>query len=360
VKIALVCDWFLKIAAEQAVGLLRAGAEVHVVCRHHLQEFGGSEEEWQERIDLMRHAGVRVSVVDGRTSSLTALRSAGRAARALRAWNPDLVHAHPSLDPWLHLIVTGYPLVVTIHDPVPHPGEIPYRFHHQALSDGWTRRADALVAHGEALAALIESDARGRPVWVIPHGLTPSPEPYPVPEAPEVLFFGRLEPYKGVAVLVAAMGEVWERRPDVRLVVAGRGPAAADVPEHPQITRLFHYIPEPEVDGLLAAATLLAAPYTEASQSGVVSLGVGRGIPAVVSDQGSLAELAIEPGLVVPAGDPAALAASILAYLDHGEDLRRRIHADAVDRLSWEATGRRALGLYAGLLEARTGRGRRA
>jgi glycosyltransferase involved in cell wall biosynthesis len=117
--------------------------------------------------------------------------------------------------------------------------------------------------------------------------------------------------------LVEAMQEVWRARPDVVLVVAGRGPSAAEVPEHPKIRRLLRYVSEEEVDRLLAQATLVAAPYIEASQSAVVSLAVARGIPTVVTDQGSLAELAPDPSLVVPAGDVSALAESLLAHLDH-------------------------------------------
>ena len=63
-------------------------------------------------------------------------------------------------------------------------------------------------------------------IVVIPHGLWARSEPLLRPESPSVLLFGRLEPYKGVEVLVEAMRLVWEQRPDVRLVVAGAGEAA--------------------------------------------------------------------------------------------------------------------------------------
>jgi alpha-maltose-1-phosphate synthase len=345
-KIALLNDWFLKYTTEQAVGLRSAGADVAVVCRDHLQEFNSDRHEWQERIGVLQATGVRVLVIRGRTRSLEAARSGTAAAARLQAWRPDVVHAHPSTDPWLHVAATGFPLVLTVHDPVPHEGQPEPKGVSAVLDNGWRSRADAFVVHGQALKILTLPVARERPVWVIPHGLKPTAKAYSPPERHNVLLFGRLEPYKGIAVLVEAMRRVWEQRPDVELTVAGEGPAAKEVPAHRMIRRLLRYIPEAEVDGLLASATLVAAPYTAASQSGVVSLALSRGIPTIVSDQGALPDLAVEPGLLVAADDAAALSQAILSYLDHGTDLRLKVHNFARSRLSWEATARQALELY--------------
>ncbi len=101
-------------------------------------------------------------------------------------------------------------------------------------------------------------------------------EPLPRPESPSVLLFGRLEQYKGVEVLVEAMRLVWERRPDVRLVVAGEGQAARLVPDDPRISLIPRYVPEREVDALLADASLVVLPYTQASQSGVGVMAIAR------------------------------------------------------------------------------------
>jgi glycosyltransferase involved in cell wall biosynthesis len=181
---------------------------------------------------------------------------------------------------------------------------------------------------------------------VIAHGTGPAAAPDPVPFRRTILFLGRLEPYKGLAVLVAAMQEVWREQPDVRLTVAGRGPSAAEVPEHPMISAVLRYVTDDEIDELFSEATLVVAPYTEASQSGVVSLAAARGIPSVVSDVGALAELAVDSSLVVPGGDASALARALLANLDHGPDLRRRVHEMAVEQLSWSVVGRETVEFY--------------
>lgn len=350
-KIALVNDWFLPYVSEQAIGLRSAGAEVLVICRDHLQEFGGRASEWQACIDAMHAAGVSTCVVRGRSLSVTAARSATIAARRLHRFRPDIIHAHPSRDPWLHLVIARRPFVLTVHDPVEHPGQPAHGRILTALSDAWITRANAFIVHSEALVAPLRPSAGSRPIGVVPHGVRPTPRPRPVPEAPCVLFFGRLEPYKGISVLVAAMHRVWDVRPDVELVVAGDGPCRRDVPEHPKIRRLFRYIPDAEREELLASASVVCAAYSEASQSGVVSLAVARGIPAVVSDRGGLPDLAIEPGMIVPADEVGPLADALLRYLDHTAELRHRIHAFACHTLSWEAVGRRAIDLYPRLVD---------
>jgi glycosyltransferase involved in cell wall biosynthesis len=349
-KVALVADWFLKYASEQAIGLRHAGAEVMLVCRDHFQEFGGDRSEWEAVQAKVRSAGVETRVITGRTSSLSAMRSTVSLRAHLQRWKPDLIHAHPSIDPWLHLVMPRRPLVLTIHDVTAHPGQPQHGLLKRTLSDAWRRRADAFVVHGERLAADLRPQAGGRPIAVLPHGVAPTAEPYAVPPRPTLLFFGRLEPYKGLSVLIEAMGPIWSARPEVELVVAGRGPSSAEVPDHPRIRRVFRYVPEAEVDVLLRATTLVVAPYLEASQSGVVALAVARGIPAIVSDKGALPDVVPDASMVVPAGDPAALAAAVLAHLSDGKEVRARIHEQAVTRLSWDASGVAALDFYRQIL----------
>ncbi len=151
------------------------------------------------------------------------------------------------------------------------------------------------------------------PIVVIPHGTTPRAEPREPPTSASVLLFGRLEQYKGVEVLAAAMPLVWERRPEVRFVVAGAGEAARLVPADPRVSLRARYIAEDEVGTLLAEATLVALPYTQASQSGVGLLAIADGVPVVVSDLGALPELAYDRSFVAAPGDPVALAEAIVA-----------------------------------------------
>ena len=226
--------------------------------------------------------------------------------RALRRFAPQVVHVHENHDPRLLALTAGYPMVLTVHDPLGHPGAPALTRSEKWAFRRWFRRADRFVVHGQALVEELAPIVGGAPIAVIPHGTTPRARPLRTPESASVLLFGRLEQYKGVEVLVAAMRLVWERRPDVRLVVAGAGPAARLVPADPRMSLRARYISEDEVGPLLAAASLVALPYTQASQSGVGLLAIAEGVPVVVSDLGALPELAYDPSFVAAPGDPGA------------------------------------------------------
>jgi glycosyltransferase involved in cell wall biosynthesis len=123
------------------------------------------------------------------------------------------------------------------------------------------------------------------------------------------------------------------------------------VPADQRITLIPRYIPESEVDPLLAEATLVALPYTQASQSGVGLLAIAAGVPVVVSDLGSLPELAYEPSFVARAGRPDALAEVILSHLDDGDDVRAAVLQHAGSRFSWEHAAGLTSALYRELVE---------
>jgi glycosyltransferase involved in cell wall biosynthesis len=143
---------------------------------------------------------------------------------------------------------------------------------------------------------------------------------------------------------------VWEVRPDAELVVAGRGVAESEVVEERRIRKLAGYVPEAEVSQLFRDAQLVVAPYTEGSQSGVVSLACARGIPAIVSDVGSLPTLVVDRSQVVPPGDPQALAGALVRNLDHGAELREAVHEKARNEFSWLAAAELTMRFYEELL----------
>ena len=352
-RIIIVCDFLMKYASQQARALSDLGNDVRLLCRSHAIEFGGSEAERDELLDGLREHGVESVPVPGRIRSPSAVPDMLAIRRSLRRWRPDVVHVHENHDPRLLALTSGLPSVLTVHDPLGHPGA-------PALTRGedwafrrWFRRADWFIVHGRALADELADLDPGRPIAIVPHGISPLPEPLPPPPAPSVLLFGRLEQYKGVEVLVDAMRLVWMRRPEVRLVVAGTGDAARLVPQDERISLLQQYIPEAAVDGLFAAASLVVLPYTQASQSGVGAQALARGIPVVVSDAGALADLAIDPSYVVAAGSDRALADAILAHVDDSPETRQAVLRHARDHLSWRHAAELTVDVYRNVLAAR-------
>ena len=349
-RVLIVCDFLFKYGAQQARSLTKVGHEVAMLCRSHALEFGGATSERDDLVASLRREGIQMFEVPGRVRSLAAVPSMLAIRRELRRWRPQVVHVHENHDPRLLALTAGYPTVLTVHDPLGHPGAPALTRAENWAFRRWFVRADRFVVHGQALVEELAPIVDRRRIVVIPHGGTPRSEPLAQPASPSVLLFGRLEQYKGVEVLVEAMPLVWQRRPEVRLVVAGTGVAARLVPDDPRISLMSRYICETEVEGLFAAASLLVLPYTQASQSGVGLLAIARGVPVVVSDLGALPELAYDNSFVAEAGNARMLAATIVRHLDDGAEVRDAVLRHAHDRFSWDRVAQLSTELYRELI----------
>lgn len=351
-KILIAYDNFLKLVVKgQARELALLGHDVRLLSRVQAREFGNDFAERDRILDMLRGRGVELWELPPRRLELKSLPAVRRIRRMLTDWRPDVVSAHEMDEVRLLAAVRGWPLVYTVHDPEPHPGAN----RHPALraaSALWMQAADHLVVHGSQLTSVVPRRARHKPLSVVPHGIDTVAEPLPAPAAETVLMFGRLEPYKGIDVLVRAMQEVWKRRPAVRLVVAGRGPCAWQVPDDPRIELRQGYVPEEDVPALLETASVMVLPYTQASQSGVGLLSIAHGVPIVVTAEGALPELLEDPAEAVPSRDPHALASQIVRVLERGDDARVATLGFAKRKFEWSVVAKAYADLYADVIEA--------
>jgi glycosyltransferase involved in cell wall biosynthesis len=321
-RVLLACDWFVKYTVGLAEGLLDQGCEVALVTREHDDEFG--REPGAMRAFVGERLGDRVRHVElgGRVRHPRALAAALRIRRGADRWAPQVVHIQDSLanDARLAAAVGSLrrPLALTVHDPVPHPGDPVPPATTRRLRRLLRRRAGLVFVHSDELAAELAATGETRaPIAVVPHGVG-SAAAVPLPDPPALLFFGRISHYKGLDTLLDAMPAVWERLPELRLTVAGEG----EVPEHPlladpRVECRFEHVPEETVPPLFAAVTCLVLPYRQASQSGVGSLAREYGRAVVATRVGGLPELiGTDWGRLVEPEDPAALAAAILEVVE--------------------------------------------
>jgi glycosyltransferase involved in cell wall biosynthesis len=170
-----------------------------------------------------------------------------------------------------------------------------------------------------------------------------------------VLFVGKLSPGKGAADFLDAGARLHAAHPDVRFVLVGEGQVS--VPASPWIHHLGP-LPNPDVLALYAAADVVAVPSVipdalsrvilEAMSAAraVVATAVG-GTPELIEDGRS--------GLLVPRGDPAALAGAIERLLGDPA-LAARLGAAARERVQTrfapDASLERLLALYAAVQAA--------
>ena len=122
-----------------------------------------------------------------------------------------------------------------------------------------------------------------------------------------MLFFGRLQPYKGLEYLVTAFELLARKSPAYRLIIAGEPKKGSEAYESEirrriaawvgqgSIVPVFKFIADADVELYFKAADVLVFPYKDIFQSGVLFLGLTFGLPVVASDVGSLSE-SIVPG----------------------------------------------------------------
>ena len=270
------------------------------------------------------------------------------------------------------------PSVVMVHDLTPRlrpeRHTLKNRFCFNAYLEDSLDGAAAVVVPSEATrhdVLAVRPRLAGR-IHVIGEGADPRFRPADDPEEARrirdryaggrryVLHLGTLEPRKGIPVLVGA----WERlaaadpgAPDLVLAGApgwGTGPILARIGRSPFRERIHlpGYVPDGDLPGLLRSAEAFVLA-SEAEGYGLpLAEALCCGVPSVVSDVPALREVAGGAALLVPPGDPAALAAALREALE--PETSARLAAAAVARgraLRWDgavAAWRRLLETVAG------------
>ena len=162
------------------------------------------------------------------------------------------------------------------------------------------------------------------------------------------LFWGRIEPYKGLSVLLDAVGDVVKDHPQAKLIIAGRGSMDEYQEKLKGLVQNVEvhndWIPNESIKDYFNQVDFVVAPYTAASQSGVITLAYSFGKPVVASDSGALPEQVVDgkTGIVVPAGDAAKLADAISYLLDNDAELSsmKKNAFDYSKELTWDAAAK--------------------
>jgi glycosyltransferase involved in cell wall biosynthesis len=230
-------------------------------------------------------------------------------------------------------------------------------------------RVDAVVVHSDASARAIVDRFGADPerVHTIPHGafdyLARQPDEAPLPpelaavEGPVVLSFGVLRPYKGVDVLIDAFAglegaELWiVGRPWMDVASLRRAAARAGG----TVRFVERFVSERELPAYFRRADVVALPYRDIDQSGVLYTALAFGRAIVASDIGGFSEVAQRHGalVAVPPGDPSALRAQLerlLASPAAREEQQARAAAAAAGPYSWVEAARLHLAVYEQIL----------
>jgi glycosyltransferase involved in cell wall biosynthesis len=217
---------------------------------------------------------------------------------------------YAAFDTWVvrFLRRSGIRCVLTIHDVLPHypkpwsPWEC--RGYYQAFHQ--------LIVHSEAAAQAVKDLGVHKPQLVVPHGiydifnlnqLNTATAKALFPQLPAnktwVLFFGNLEPRKGLLEFIQA-AKTLAPSGQFQFIMAGanhwqgHGPdvnnAVADARKLPNLLVQDARVPFEKVEEYFAASDIIALPYREGTTSGVLKLALAFGKPVVASRVGDFPE----------------------------------------------------------------------
>jgi phosphatidylinositol alpha-mannosyltransferase len=279
--------------------------------------------------------------------------SVPRIRRVLARERFDVLHVHEPMTPAICVATLAFartPVVATWHA----SGPLGYMKLGLPLWGFLLERIDYRIAVSEPARATIAAWIPGE--WeILPNGTLTPDEADPANREQRILFVGRQERRKGLHVLLRAWPDI-RRRTGATLRIIGADPLAVTL----LIRRVGIDSDGIEIAGFLSqealTAELLSAKAMVAPSIGGESFGMvltrafACATAVVASDIGGYREV-IEPGtaVLVPAGEPGALADAVVALLED-EDRRRGIGAAArrlaVERYSWCGIARRLKEIY--------------
>ncbi len=218
----------------------------------------------------------------------------------------------------------GVARVSFVHDVHPHEPRLGGRVERALLGRTFRAAGELIVYHRVLADALVADHGIGEDrIHVVRHPLTwtPAGPERAADGQTQFLLFGNLRPNKGLEVLLEAVEDLAAGDVEgIRVHIAGRahGETADQVSDaasrHRFVSSELGFVPPTRMAELFTTSTAVLLPYTRfASQSGVLADAYARRLPLVVSDVGAIGPTVRDDGtgVVVPPGDPAALADAI-------------------------------------------------
>ncbi|MFF7632728.1 glycosyltransferase family 4 protein [Kitasatospora sp. NPDC008050] len=284
-------------------------------------------------------------------------RPAHRAVRrVVEEFRPDCVHLHTigEFSPSVLAATSGVPRVLTVHGPedwtlrllrwnlpsaaaggrLSTADTARYLYLRFCQRPGYLprlRRVDRVLAPSRYFAQAVRRDLGRVPVHVLPNGIEAGPGPAPIGDPAELVFVGRLEPVKGVRVLLEAFRQVIRNHPGTRLTIVGDGTAraalealAADLVAEGSVAFTGWLSPQGVGERLRSAAVVVLPSLWPENFPTVALEALQLGRPLVASAVGGLPELVgPDNGALVPPGDAQALAAALSGLVGRPELLAR-------------------------------------
>lgn len=361
-RVGLVCPyaWYVPGGVQAHI---RDFAEALLTLGHHVSVIAPADDDDPDLPPYVVAAGKALPVpYNGSIARLSfGPLSNARVRRWLRDGDFDVLHVHEPAAPSLSLLAlyaADGPIVATYHAAIPRSR---LRAAYQTPVRPALEKIGASIAVSEAARQTVLEHGGGD-VVLVPNGVHVADfadaqplDDWPA-DAETVGFLGRFdEPRKGFAVLRDAFVALADRRPRLRLMVAGRGDvddARKQLPAH--LRERVHFlgmVSDEDKARFLRSLDVYVAPNTGQESFGIILLEAGAaGTPIVASELAAFRAVLDggTAGVLFPIGDAAALTAALDRVLDDPGE-RARLVAEGREvarRFDWPVVARRVMAVY--------------
>ncbi len=266
----------------------------------------------------------------------------------------------------------GFKIVITAHDVESFHGK-----RDSAEAKTILMKADVVIAHNVVSknALINKIDLPENLISVIPHGnyidlIDTRPNKLDAKKAigidsdKVILFFGQIKKVKGLACLLEAMPNILKQHPTAKLIIAGKmwkddwGFYDEIIKNHQlesSIIEHIRYIADEDVSNYYCAANVIALPYTEIYQSGVLLMAMSYKTPVVVSNIQGMTEVIKhnENGFVFEKNNSLDLAKQINGALSDQNNLDKVAESGfqhMQQNYSWNEIGKSTAKVYSSIL----------
>jgi len=171
----------------------------------------------------------------------------------------------------------------------------------------------------------------------------------------QLLWIGRFVPGKGVKCLIDAFNILVKGNEEYKLTMVGEGPLKGEIRQKVdelglvKHIRFIDFIPNSELPKLYQGSTIFVLTSINEGVPRTILEAMACGVPVVATRLPQLVPILEDAGMVVPPGDPRAVADAILEITTN-KDLLQRLGENArmkvVSKYSWADTVGKTLELY--------------
>ncbi|NDW08959.1 glycosyltransferase family 4 protein [Dysgonomonas sp. 520] len=269
----------------------------------------------------------------------------------IKEFSPNSIYA-PMIslfNPFIYLFFSKRKIVSTLHDPILHEGEksIFIKF----VTWACMKKSGKVIILSKFFLehTMKHFKKKEKDICIIPHACidynidrTNNQLSY------KILFFGRIEKYKGIDLLLDAFSIINNQDKRISLTIAGRGDLnkyqqkIADLKNYINIQN--RWIDDSEIPDLISEHDFLVLPYIDASQSGVIPMAFTCGKTVIVTNVGALSEQVPENTGIIVNPDANEIATNILNLYTNPTNIKQledKAYKYAHEELTWTVSAKK-------------------